>query len=181
MSMLLLTPGWLKRACAVMAFGALASPDSLACAAPPREQVVTPEEQIAMATDVSVARVVRATPLTARKGGGRQPMEYEFEVVQRIFGPNETRFVLHGAHGVSRTALPAGDHGDEAFWQRGGGRLLNDQDCVLRPDFDVGESYLVFRGKPATQRSFEHIETVRGRPNPDDKWLSYVVKKLGSR
>ena len=134
-----------------------------------------------MATDVSVARVVRATPSTAQKGGGRQAMEYEFEVVQRILGPDEARFVLGGAHGVTRTALPAGDHGDEAFWRHGGGRLSNDQDCVLRPDFEVGESYLIFRDKPATRRSFEHIETVQGRPNPDDKWLSYVVEKLGSR
>lgn len=180
MSMLPLTPGWMQRACAVMAFGALVIPDSLACHAPPREQVVTPEEQIAMATDVSVARVVRATPSTPR-GRGRQAVEYEFEVVQRILGPDEAHFVLVGAQGETRTALPAGDHGDEAFWQRGGGRLLNDQDCVLRPNFVVGESYLVFRGKPATRRSFEHIETVRGRPNRDDKWLSYVVEKLGSR
>ncbi|MGI4721304.1 MAG: hypothetical protein ACRYGO_09745 [Janthinobacterium lividum] len=181
MNMLPLTPGWMKRTCAILAFGALVSPDSLACYAPPRGQVVTPQEQIAMATDVSVARVVRATPSTAQKGGGRQAVEYEFEVVQRILGPDEARFVLVGAQGETRTALPAGDHRDEAFWQRGGGRLYNDTDCVLRPNFVVGESYLVFRDKPATRRSFEHIETVRGRPNPDDKWLSYVVERLGSR
>lgn len=176
-----LTPGWMRRTCAILAVGALASPASHACFAPPREQVVTPEEQIALASDVSVARVVRATASAARKGGGRQAVEYEFEVVQRILGPDEARFVIVGAHGETRMAGPASDHGDDAFWQRGGGRLYNDSDCVLRPNFVVGESYLIFRDKPATWRSFEHVETVRGRPNPDDKWLSYVVEKLGSR
>jgi hypothetical protein len=59
--------------------------------------------------------------------------------------------------------------------------LYNDPDCVLRPDFTVGEMYLVFRGTPLTWRSFEHIESVRGRPNPGDRWLSYVREKLGGR
>ena len=69
-------------------------------------------------------------------------MKYEFEVVQRILGQGESRFVLAGAQ---------------------------------------GESYVVLRGESATWRSFEHIETVRGRPNPNDKWLSYVMEKFGSR
>ena len=171
----------LDRTCAVLVVGVLLSPDSHACSAPPRAQVATPEEQVAMATDVSVAKVVRATPSAAWSGRGRQPVEYEFEVVQRILGPDEARFVIAGAQGETRMAQPANDHGDEEFWRRGGRRLYNDSDCVLRPNFAVGESYLIFRDKPATWRSFEHIETVRGRPNPDDKWLSYVVEKLGSR
>jgi len=173
--------GWMKRSCVILGFGVAMIPDSQACRAPPREQVVTPEELVAKAADVSVARVIRATPSTAPNGGGRPTVEYEFEVVQRILGPDEARFTLIGAKGETRMQQPASDHGDEGFWQRGGGRLYNDSDCVLRPNFAVGESYLIFRDKPATWRSFEHIETVRGRPNPDDKWLTYVVEKLGSR
>ena len=41
--------------------------------------------------------------------------------------------------------------------------------------------YLIFRDKPATWRSFEYIETVRGQPNPDDRWLAYVREQLESR
>lgn len=171
----------IKRSCVALLLGALASPLGHACSVPPREQVVTPEELLAFATDVSVARVVRATPSPVPAYGGRQSVEYEFEVQQRILGPDEQGFILIGAKGETRRAASSSDHSDQAFWQRGGGRLHNDSDCVLRPNFVVGEHYLVFRGKPATWRSFEHIETVRGRPNPDDKWLSYVVEQLKGR
>lgn len=151
------------------------------CYAPPREQVVTPDEQIALATDVSVAKVIQATPSHALALGARPSVEYEFEVQQRILGSIEQRFVLIGGKGETRARPPSRDHSDEAFWQRGGGRLHNDSDRVLRPDFILGENYLVFRGKPPTWRSFEHIETLRGRTNPDDKWLSYVKAKLEGR
>ena len=161
--------------------GALLSPPSHACFAPPREQLASPDELIALATDVSVAKVVRATPAPVPAFGGRRSVDYEFEVQQRILGPDETRFILAGAKGPTRSNPAASDHSGKAFWEPGGGRLHNDSDCSLRPDFIVGELYLVFRDKPATWRSFEHIETVRGRPDPDDKWLSYVKDKLEGR
>lgn len=179
--MLFSTFGSVKRTCTTLLLGSLVSPLGLACYAPPSEQVVTPDEQIALATDVSVAKVIRAIPSLAIALGARPSVEYEFEVQQRILGSNEQRFVLIGAKGETRARSPTSDHSDEGFWQRGGGRLYNDSDCVLRPDFVVGESYLVFRGKPATWRSFEHIETVRGRTDPRDKWLSYVVANLKGR
>ena len=149
-----------------------------ACRVPPVAQVVSPEQQIAMATDVAVARVVEAIPSPLRSGGGRQSVDYTFEVQQRIMGWPEQRFTIRGALGLTRPPPSSSDHSDAAFWERGGGRLYNDADCVLRPDFIVGENYLIFRGKPATWRSFEHIATVRGRPDQDDKWLSYVKEKL---
>jgi hypothetical protein len=108
-------------------------------------------------------------------------VEYEFEVQECLLGLGVQRFVLIGANGEMRPASSSSNHGDEAFWQRGGARLYNDPDCVLRPNFLVGETCLFFRGKPATWRSLEHIETVRGKPNADDKWLSYVREKLESR
>jgi len=166
---------------ATLLLGILASPSSLACYAPPREQMVTPEAQIAMATDVSVAKVVRATPTSILGGGGRPTVEYEFEVQERIQGFPAQRFTVVGAAGETRSPPLSLDHSDGKFWERGGGRLYNDSDCVLRPNFELGEMYLVFRGKPATWRSFEHIETVRGRPNPDDRWLAYVREQLQSR
>jgi hypothetical protein len=173
--------GALKRTCVTLLLGTTACSFSYACHAPPREQIVTPDEQIALATDVAVAKVVRETVSSTLAFGVRPPVEYEFEVQQHILGSTEQRFVIIGAKGKTRPESPSSDHGDAAFWQDGGGRLYNDADCVLRPNFVVGESYLVFRGSPATWRSFEHIETVRGRPNPNDKWLSYVEAKLGGR
>lgn len=178
---LLSTSGRLTFTCATLLLGILVSPNSSACRAPPRAQVVTPEEQIARATDVSVAKVVRATPLPGPVPGMRPSIEYEFEVQERILGPDDKRFILIGAKGLTRPGPSSGNHSDKTFWEHGGGRLYNDPDCVLRPDFVVGEHYLVFRDKPATWRSFEHIETVRGRPDSDDKWLSYVKEKLEGR
>lgn len=166
---------------AMLLLGTLVSPVSHACYAPPSHQVVTPDQLIAMATDVSVARVVRATPSSAPAYGGRPSVEYEFEIQRRILGPELQRFILIGAKGETRPGPISKDHSDAAFWQRGGGRLYNDPDCVLRPGFIVGESYLVFRDRPASWRSFEHIETVRGQPNPDDKWLSFVEENLAGR
>ncbi|WP_313169726.1 hypothetical protein [Massilia oculi] len=167
--------------CAALLLGILASPSSRACRVPPLEQMVTPEAQIAMAVDVSVAKVVRETPTSIPGGGGRLTVEYEFEVQERIQGLPVQRFIVVGAAGETRPRPSSTDHSDEQFWRRGGGRLYNDSDCVLRPDFEMGEMYLVFRGKPATWRSFEHIETVRGRPNPNDKWLAYVKEQLEGR
>ena len=167
--------------CAALLLGILASPSSRACRAPPREQMVTPEAQIAMATDVSVAKVVRAAPTSIPGGGGRLTVEYEFEVQERIQGFPAQQFIVVGSAGETRSPPSSLDHSDEKFWERGGGRLYNDSDCELRRNFEVGEMYLVFRGKPATWRSFEHIETVRGRPNPNDKWLAYVKEQLEGR
>ena len=161
-----------------LACNLMVSPPAQACSMPPGAQVVSPEQQIAMAPDVSVARVTEAIPSPLINSGGRQSVDYTFEVQQRILGLPEQRFTISGARGMTRPPPSSSDHSDAAFWERGGGRLYNDADCVLRPDFIVGESYLIFRGKPATWRSFEHIATVRGRPDADDKWLSYVAEKL---
>lgn len=171
----------MKHASVALLLGLMVIPASQACYSPPREQIVTPDEQIAMATDVSVAKVIRATPAGVPNSGGRPSMEYEFEVQQRLRGFPQPRFVLPGAQGQTRPAPGSNDHSDAGFWERGGARLHNDPDCVLRPDFTVGEYYLVFRGKPATWRSFEHIETVDGKPNPNDKWLMFVKEKLKER
>jgi hypothetical protein len=173
--------GLVKPGYTILLLGTLVSSASHACRIPPREQVVTADEQIALATDVFVAKVVRATPLPPPDFDRRPSVEYEFEVQERLLGQDEQRFVLIGAKGETRPRSTSNDHSDEAFWQRGGGRLYNDSDCVLRPNFVVGENYLVFRGKSPTWRSFEHLETVGGQPNPDDRWLSYVKEKLEGR
>jgi hypothetical protein len=170
-----------KHTIVTLLLGIAVSQNSQACRKPPAEQMVTPDQQIALATDVSVARVIRATPSTLPALGGRPSVEYEFEVQQHLLGFPQSRFILVGAQGETRPGPSSSDHSDGKFWERGGGRLYNDPDCVLRPDFIVGEHYLIFRGKPATWRSFEHIETVRGRPNPNDRWLSFVKEKLQDR
>lgn len=141
-----------------------------ACRVPPPEQLINPDVQVALATDVVLAKVVSAAP----RYGNRDEVDYQFLVLQRLAGPDQQFFSISGrAPGLSRDTT-FDNHRDEAFWQRGGGRVMNDSDCVIHPDFVVGKTYLVFRDLPMTWRSFEEIETVDGRSGDDDKWFVYV-------
>jgi len=145
---------------------------SWACYAPPQEQLMSVDEQIAAARDVSLATVVRATPTMDGQ------TEYEFQVQKRIFGPDTNSFTLRS------TARPPSllyeessfdKHQSEEFWMRGGGRLFSNAGCNIEPAFVVGHSYLAFVGQAVTRRSFERIAS------PDDKWLRYVENQLGGR
>ncbi|MGH8854235.1 MAG: hypothetical protein ACREWI_08150 [Telluria sp.] len=146
-----------------------------ACSRPPSEQLIGVDEQIAQATDVSVATVVRASLLD----GGR--VQYDFVVLKRLHGPDQPEFSLVG---MTRSSgeMPVGsnDHGDSTFWKYGGGRLMNSPDCRIHPRFMVGESYLIFNQQP-TWRSYERIAIVNGKPLANDQWLQYVEAKLNGK
>ncbi|MCU6497608.1 hypothetical protein LPN04_07380 [Rugamonas sp. A1-17] len=146
-----------------------------ACHAPPQEQLIGVDEQLAKALDVSVATVVRATPMDGQ-------MEYEFLVQKRIVGSARGSFTLKFHDTPQRQDEQSFDnHQAERFWQRGGGRLFNDTTCLIDPTFVVGHSYLAFVGQPITRRSFERIESTSGQLNFNDKWLQYVEAKLRGR
>jgi hypothetical protein len=110
-----------------------------------------------------------ATPL------GDQSVEYRFLVLEQLAGEAQKVLTVMGGpakSGDQDTSFH--NHWDFTFWARGGGRTMNGADCVIRPSFVVGDSYLLFIGSTPTWRSYEKIETVDGHLNPDDKWLSYV-------
>ena len=156
------------------AFGAVGT--SHACYMPPPQQTVSADELIAQAHDVSVARVVHVAEL------GDGLVRYDFAVDKRLAGPERKEFSISG-RAVGRYQERAGspDHSDAAFWGHGGGRLTNEGDCVLRPAFRLGESYLMFMNQTATWRSFERIDTAGGKPYAQDKWYAYVEQKLRAR
>jgi hypothetical protein len=130
------------------------------------------DEQIRGATDISVAKVERAS-------AAHGVATYEFVVKRRLAGLNQESFTLVGSDNVRLHKDTSFDHHQAAiFWKRGGGRLINGGDCLIHPTFVVGESYLVFRGQPLTWRSAEKIETVDGSFDQQDKWLQYVEAKL---
>jgi hypothetical protein len=144
-----------------------------ACRAAPAGQLIDPDEQLAEAHDIVLATVVGWTPVS----GGETPIA--FTVVKRLAGFPTGEFVITGTLENEERRI---DHADPAFWRRGGGRTRNGADCVIRPTFVMGGTYLVFRDGPVTWRSYERIGVdVFGRPDPSDKWLAYVSEKLGTR
>jgi hypothetical protein len=153
---------------------ALAAPASQACYSPPASQLIAPDEQVHQALDVALGQVISATPLDAEQ------VEYRFLVLDQLTGPARKVFTVIGSGDRHGKDSSFNGHTDFAFWARGGGRTMNGSDCVIHPDFVVGNSYLVFLGAP-TWRSFEKIDMIGGSVDPDDKWLVYVKDRLRQR
>lgn len=154
---------------------ALGAGSAEACRRAPDIQLISPEKQLAFARNVAVARVISAHPI------GDDTFEYRFAVLKRLAGPDTQSFTVHGTVPDSHFASDQGeraDHDGPTFWARGGGRVMNDPSCTLRPWFTLGESYLVILDQPYTRRSFEHIATVDGQFDASDKWLAYVEARL---
>ena len=152
---------------------ALHAAASEACWAPPPRQLIGIDEQLGQAMDVAVGQVIGATPL------GDQQVEYRFLVLEQLAGPAQKVFTVMGGPAERSDKDSTFDHHrDVAFWARGGGRTMNGSDCVIRPGFVVGNSYLVFLGSTPTWRSFEKIDMIVGIADPDDKWLAYVKARL---
>jgi hypothetical protein len=153
----------------------LACGSAWSCYVPPDSVRISADRHLAQARDVSVARVASATAL------GDGTFRFDFEVVKRLTGPDHQTFSVRGVESsVPVDVAPAGDHSDRRFLQSGGGRLHNDPDCIIRPSFVVGKSYLAFLGQPVTHLSFEEIPLVDGQPDPTDFWLRYVEFRLHS-
>jgi hypothetical protein len=155
---------------------ALAAPASQACYSPPASQLIAPDEQVHQALDVALGQVISATPLDAEQ------VEYRFLVLDQLTGPARKVFTV-----IGRSADRYGkdtsfnSHTDFAFWARGGGRTWNGSDCIIHPDFVLGNSYLVFLGAAPTWRSFEKIDMIGGSVDQDDKWLVYIKDRLRQR
>ena len=169
-------------------FSTLLIQDAWACRAPPANQLMGVDEQIALASDVYLAQAVAATPLEGNA------VEYRFVVLQRLAGPERRTFTLSGRAAGTPAFLAGGPanagereratfdhHTAPAFWQRGGGRATNGADCAIHPVFTLGDSYLVFLDSPWTWRSFERIEAVDGAVDEGDRWLAYVRAGLARR
>lgn len=147
---------------------------SWACRVPPAEQFVNPDVQIALANDIVLAKVIGAAP-RFEKG---LEVDYQFLIVKRLTGGDEQLFSLSGRAPGRSGDTTFDHHRDDAFWGRGGGRVMNGTDCVIHPDFVVGKTYLLFRDRPVTRRSFEEIDTADGRLAEDDKWFAYVQARV---
>ena len=143
--------------------------DSVACFTPPKEQLVTADQLLAKSTNVSLAKVVKAEVAPSGQ------ITYYFEVVTRFAGPKKNTFQVLGVpsiwEGTNRTFE---NHTESSFWETRVGRLSNDSDCKIYPEFSVGGHYLVFLDQPYTNKSFELIIHTHGNKDVKDKWLQYV-------
>lgn len=155
---------------AVLLLSALAAGPAMACRAPPEEQMISPEALVARGGDVTLATVVGAT------GAPFGEPAFDFLVVRRLSGVGLNWFTLPGISGRRDSGNTFDGHADPVFWQRGGGRLANDTDCLIHPTFVVGATYLVFAGQPLTRRSDERIDMADG--GAGDRWLAFVAARL---
>jgi hypothetical protein len=157
----------------VFALLALQAAAAQACYSPPPKQLIGVDEQVAQASNVALAQVIGATPM------GDYQVEYRLLVLEQLAGPTQKVITVMGGPASSARDTTFHSHQDFAFWAHGGGRTMNGADCVVRPGFTVGNSYLVFLGSTSTRRSFEQIGMVDGHLDADDKWLAYVKAHLG--
>lgn len=147
-----------------------------ACRMAPAGQLIGIDEQMRLASNVAVGQVISATPIDG------EDVEYRFLSLEQLKGQSGKVFTVMGhAEKPDSDETTFNDHTDFSFWVRGGGRVMNDTDCVIHPGFAVGSSYLVFLGSPVTRRSLEKIAMVNGTVNPDDRWLKYVKQQLAQR
>jgi hypothetical protein len=150
-------------------FLALVCGQSLACYVPPAEQIVTPQALLASAKTVVLARATKGEWMN------NGAVRYYFAVERQFAGGPIATFDLVGA-----TAPGGGGdetyshHHDGRFWQAQFGRLPNDTDCEIHPDFVIGGTYLIFLNQPYTRKSFERIVRVGRDSQTKDKWLAYV-------
>ncbi|MEO7578361.1 MAG: hypothetical protein ABIT83_12190 [Massilia sp.] len=165
-----ITSSRLARSLAFLALIAAAAP-CRACWAPPKEQVIGVDEQLMLATQVVVAKVIGKK--TTDDG-----TENEFLVQKWVAGSGRDFFTVSGSdHDDQDSSFH--HHEDQAFWRHGGGKLFNDTDCEIHPSFILGASYLAFVGQPFNRRSFEKLDIVDGQIDARDMWLQYVERKLG--
>jgi hypothetical protein len=161
----------------VFALLALQAGAAQACYSPPPKQLIDADEQVAEASNVALAQVIGATPIGDHLGDYQ--VEYRLLVLEQLAGPTQKVITVMGGPASSARDTTFHSHQDFAFWARGGGHTMNGADCVVRPGFTVGSSYLVFLGPTPTRRSFEQIGMVDGHIDADDKWLAYVKARLG--
>jgi len=143
-----------------------------ACTAPPPELTKHHRELVADSSQIVLARA-----LTPRSSGG-EPLP-RFETIEILKGAAAAEFVLESRDGLDATTWAAhpypftdhdsdfNGHRDIAVWDQGLTRDWNDTDCMMRPRFEPGETYLLFVDHPHW-RAYELIR------REDDLWLRAV-------
>lgn len=151
----------------------LAAPTAAqACSAPPPELTKPYRDLVRDSEQIVLARA----GLPDYVAGELRPA---FDTVDVLKGDVPEHFVLESRVGFDPSpwgALPlpyAGKdsdfngHRDIAFWDQGLTRQWNDTDCVMRPQFKLGETYLLFVDHP-------HWAAYELIYREDDLWLQAV-------
>ncbi len=154
----------------LVAFLCAAALQALACDGPPPELSKHHRDLVDDTTQIVLARA-RIPKLVA---GELRPA---FDSIEVLKGEVPEHFVLESRDGLDVSpwgALTfAGEDSDFdghkhiAFWDQGLTRQWNDTDCVMRPRFEPGETYLLFVDHP----HWAAYELIR---REDDLWLQAV-------
>jgi hypothetical protein len=145
-----------------------------ACTMAPPEQTKHHRDLVADSSQIILARA-----LIPRFAGGE--LLPAFRSVEVLKGDVASDFVLESGPGLDASTgvsflIGTHDsdfdgHRDIAFWDQGLTRQWNDSDCMMRPQFEPGETYLLFVDHP----HWRAYELVR---REDDLWLQAVRNLL---
>ncbi len=167
---------------------------AFACYVTPPEQIAPIDELISRTNNIVVARVIEAKLTSYRSFPEYHVVDYKFENVESLKGQVDKTFNILGSNTSpykKQTAFvkPLDNnvkmfskkwfeqteyHNDETFWKSDIGRVSHEPTCNIRPDFLVGQTYLIFLDKPYHQKSFELMP----QGLSTDKWYEYVKNKV---
>lgn len=154
----------------------LATQEALACVMTPSEQETPPDELIARTGNIFLARAVRADAAS-----DRWHVLYTFKVERTLKGKPQAAFQILGEPLFGEMSVHRfNEHTDAAFWDDQGGREYHDTSCKIRPEFAVGNTYLIFLDKPYHNKSFEQILFTGEDGRQKDQWLRYVEERVSS-
>lgn len=151
--------------------------EARACLVTPFEQTTSPDELIARTKSIVLARAVRADA-----GSTRWHVLYTFKVERTLKGEPRTAFQILGEPLMGELSVHRfNEHNDDAFWEASGGRESHDTACEIRPEFAVGNTYLIFLDPPYHTKGFEEILFTGEDGREKDKWLRYVEARVPRR
>jgi hypothetical protein len=143
---------------------------ALACTAPPPDLTKHHRDLVADSSQIVLARA-----LIPRFAGGE--LLPAFRSVEVLKGDAASDFVLESGRGLDASTgvtflfgthdSDFNGHRDIAFWDQGLTRQWNDTDCMMRPVFEPGETYLLFVDHP----HWRAYELIGGE---DDLWLAAI-------
>lgn len=134
-----------------------------ACFAPPSEQHMPWKELVTRTNNIYLAKVISS------ESSDNWRVKYYFSTIKTLKGKKLDSFILYGIKKQPEEVISTQKNHTSPFFWAYGGRSWNGTDCIIRPTFEDGDMYLIFKDEPYHNLSFEKIESM------DDLWLRTVT------